>query len=144
MRQISWYANLRYKRKAEQSARESFTQHYHDMEASIAQPLKSKEKRKYRFKAGTKALREIKKMQKSTEKIIPRAPFMRIVYEVLKTCKSDAKMSKSGMESLQEAIEIYCVDLLNKSNSFAIHARRKTIQEEDLKCAQASLVENAA
>lgn len=114
------------------------------MESTTEDTAEVQQRRKYRFKAGTKAIREIKKLQKSTDKIIPRAPFSRLVYEVLKNRKSDAKISKGGMESLQEAIEIYCVDLLKKSNTYAIHAKRKTIQEDDLKWAQTSLLENTA
>lgn len=104
----------------------------------------TQQKRRYRFKPGTKALREIKKLQKSTETIIPHAPFSRLVYEVLRKRMPDAKMSKSGMGSLQEAVETYCIDLLKSSNNYAIHARRKTIQGEDLKCAQTSIAQGTA
>ena len=40
-----------------------------------ADGLKEKQARKIRFKPGTVALREIKKYQKSTEMLLPHAPF---------------------------------------------------------------------
>ena len=42
-----------------------------------------RKKRKYRLHPGTKALREIKKMQKSTNTLLPRATFQRLVHEIL-------------------------------------------------------------
>ena len=44
-------------------------------------PPKTKKKRKWRL--GTIALREIKKYQKSKDAIIPRAPFSRLVREIM-------------------------------------------------------------
>ena len=41
-----------------------------------------KEKRQIRRKAGTTALREIKRYQKSVDAIIPRAPFQRLVKNI--------------------------------------------------------------
>jgi histone H3 len=41
-----------------------------------------KEKKKFRFRPGTVALREIKKYQKSTESLIARAPFQRLIREI--------------------------------------------------------------
>ena len=42
-----------------------------------------KDKRKIRRKAGTVALREVKRYQKSIEMIIPRAPFQRLVRSIV-------------------------------------------------------------
>ena len=42
-----------------------------------------KDKRKIRRKAGTVALREVKRYQKSIEMIIPRAPFQRLVRAIV-------------------------------------------------------------
>ncbi|XP_026449659.1 histone H3-like centromeric protein A [Papaver somniferum] len=39
-------------------------------------------KRSYRRKPGTKALHEIRKLQKSIDLLLPRAPFVRIVKEI--------------------------------------------------------------
>ena len=41
-----------------------------------------KERKKGRFKAGTVALREIKRYQKSNDLLLPRAPFMRLVKSI--------------------------------------------------------------
>ena len=45
-------------------------------------PADAGQKRKFRFKAGTVALREIKRYQKRTEMLLPRAPFQRLVRNI--------------------------------------------------------------
>ena len=44
--------------------------------------MKDKEKKKFRFKAGTVALREIKRYQKQIDMLLPRAPFQRLVRQI--------------------------------------------------------------
>jgi len=39
-------------------------------------PIGTEQKRKHRYRPGTVALREIRRYQKSTELLIPKAPFM--------------------------------------------------------------------
>lgn len=41
-----------------------------------------KERKTFRWKAGTVALREIKRYQKSNDTLLPRAPFMRLVKSI--------------------------------------------------------------
>ena len=50
-----------------------------------------KEKRNFRFKPGTVALREIKKYQKSTDLLLKKAPFQRIVREICKGIDHDLR-----------------------------------------------------
>ena len=47
-----------------------------------AKPAAEGDAKKRRFKAGTLALREIKKYQKSIDSILPRAAFMRVVKSI--------------------------------------------------------------
>ncbi len=47
-----------------------------------AKPATEGDAKKRRFKAGTIALREIKKYQKSMETLLPRASFMRVVKSI--------------------------------------------------------------
>ena len=49
------------------------------------------EKRKIRWRPGTVALREIKKYQKSTKLMLPRAPFQRLVRAVAGDIDSDIR-----------------------------------------------------
>ena len=46
-------------------------------------------KRKFRLKAGTNALREIKRYQKSLDNLLPRAPFQRLVREISQNCSGN-------------------------------------------------------
>ena len=45
-------------------------------------PAEGGMKRKFRMKAGTNALREIKRYQKSMSNLLPRASFQRVVREI--------------------------------------------------------------
>ena len=103
-----------------------------------------RKKRKYRLHPGTKALREIKKMQKSTNTLLPRATFQRVVHEILSERSSCMSIRRTATDALQQAAEQYIVDLLKGSNQYAIHARRKTISVPDMKVAQAGLAEAKA
>ena len=49
------------------------------------------EKRSHRFRPGTVALREIKRYQKSTALLLPRAPFQRLVRAVAGDIDSDIR-----------------------------------------------------
>ncbi|KAM0864243.1 hypothetical protein ACQ4PT_044048 [Festuca glaucescens] len=77
-------------------------------------------KKPHRFRPGTVALREIRKYQNSTEQLIPFAPFVRLVKEVTDLV-SDNK----------EAAEYGLVDLFEKANLCAMHAKRVTIMQKD-------------
>nr|AKM28571.1 centromeric histone H3 [Aegilops speltoides] len=101
------------------------------------QPQPEKKKRAYRFRPGTVALREIRKYQKSTEPLIPFAPFVR-----LKEITDD--LTKGGLNhwtprallSLLEAAEYHIVDVFEKANLCAIHAKRVTIMQKDIQLAR--------
>lgn len=103
-----------------------------------------RKKRKYRLHPGTKALREIKKMQKSTSTLLPRASFQRLVQEILQDRNSTMSLRRTATDALQQAAEQYVVDLLKSSNQYAIHARRKTISVPDMKVAQENLADAVA
>jgi len=100
-----------------------------------------RKKRKYRLHPGTRALREIKKLQKSTSTLLPRASFQRLVHEILQDRSSVMSIRRTATDALQQAAEQYVIDLLKSSNQYAIHARRKTISVPDMHVAQARLAE---
>ena len=60
-------------------------------------------KKPRRFRPGTVALREIRRYQKSTELLIRRQPFQRLVREVASDFKSDLRFQASAVMALQEA-----------------------------------------
>lgn len=74
------------------------------------------------------ACREIRKEQKSTEQLIRRAPFQRLVREVAQSFKTDLRFQGSAIEVLQEAAEAFLVRVFENTQLAAIHAKRVTIQ----------------
>ncbi|KXZ45688.1 hypothetical protein GPECTOR_51g673 [Gonium pectorale] len=97
-------------------------------------------KRKHRWRRGTVALREIRKYQKSTELLIRRAPFQRLVREISNKGgpggTTDFRWRADALEALQEAAEAFMVQMMEDSNLCAIHAKRVTIMEKDMRLAQ--------
>ncbi|KAL0476894.1 his-2 [Acrasis kona] len=93
-------------------------------------------KKPHRYKPGTVALREIRRYQKSTELLIRRAPFQRLVREIAQDYKSDLRFQQSAVDALQEASEAYLVGLFEDTNLCAIHAKRVTIMPKDVQLAR--------
>ena len=89
-----------------------------------------------RFRPGTVALREIRKYQKSTELLIRKLPFQRLVREIAQEFKSDLRFQSSAIMALQEATEAYIVSLFEDTNLCAIHAKRVTIMPKDIQLAR--------
>src|ERR1700744_2540690 len=85
-------------------------------------------KKPHRFRPGTVALREIRRYQKSTELLIRKLPFQRLVREIAQDFKSDLRFQSSAIGALQESVESYLVSLFEDTNLCAIHAKRVTIQ----------------
>ena len=92
--------------------------------------------RPHRYKPGTVALREIRRYQKSTEVLIRRLPFQRLVREIAQDFKTDLRFQGSAVLALQEAAEAYLVGLFEDTNLCAIHAKRVTIMPKDIQLAR--------
>ena len=93
-------------------------------------------KKPHRFKPGTVALREIRKYQKSTELLIRKLPFQRLVREISQEFKTDLRFQSSAILALQEATEAFMVGLFEDTNLCAIHAKRVTIMPKDIQLAK--------
>jgi histone H3 len=93
-------------------------------------------KKPHRFKPGTIALREIRKYQKSTELLIRKLSFQRLVIEIAQDFKIDLRVQSSAVAALQEATEAYLVGLFEDTNLCAIHAKRATIMPKDIQIAR--------
>ena len=93
-------------------------------------------KKPHRYRPGTVALREIKRYQKSTELLIRKLPFQKLVREVSQEFKSDLRFQSSAILALQEAAEAYLVGLFEDTNLCAIHAKRVTIMPKDMQLAR--------
>ncbi|PHT65222.1 histone H3.2 [Capsicum annuum] len=93
-------------------------------------------KKPHRFRPGTVALREIRKYQKSTELLIRKLPFQRLVREIAQDFKTDLRFQSSAVAALQEAAEAYLVGVFEDTNLCAIHAKRVTIMPKDIQLAR--------
>ncbi|MGH0167637.1 UNVERIFIED_CONTAM: hypothetical protein FKN15_053069 [Acipenser sinensis] len=93
-------------------------------------------KKPHRYRPGTVALREIRRYQKSTELLIRKLPFQRLVREIAQDFKTDLWFQSSAVMALQEASEAYLVGLFEDTNLCAIHAKRVTIMPKDIQLAR--------
>lgn len=94
--------------------------------------------KKHRYRPGTKALKEIRMLQKSTNLMIPKAPFGRLVKEIIQTrvISKDFRIQPLALMALQEAAEAYLVGILEMSNLCALHAKRVTLMRQDISLAR--------
>jgi len=93
-------------------------------------------KKPHRYKPGTVALREIRKYQKSTELLIKKTPFQRVIREIAMNYKEDLRFQSNAILALQEAAEAYLVSLFEDTNLCATHAKRVTIMPKDMQLAR--------
>ena len=90
-----------------------------------------------RYRPGTVALREIRKYQKSTELLIRKLPFQRLVRQIAaEVVGEDVRFQSSAILALQEAAEAFLVGLFEDSNLAALHAGRVTISPKDIQLAR--------
>ncbi len=110
------------KRLAEDAARKKF-------------PSYQGVKKPHRYRPGTVALRQIRQYQRSTELLIRKLPFQRLVKEIAQDFQSDLRFQGAAVIALQEASEAYLVSLFEDTNLCAIHAKRVTITPKDMQLA---------
>ncbi|XP_052013488.1 uncharacterized protein LOC127665117 [Apodemus sylvaticus] len=82
-------------------------------------------KKPHRYRPGTVALREIRRYQKSTELLIRKLPFQRLVREIAQDFKTDLRFQSSAVMALQEACEAYLVGLFEDTNLAVMSGRGK-------------------
>ena len=94
---------------------------------------KQRAPRKYR--SGTLALKEIKWYQRTCHLLIRKAPFARLVREILLTKHpkgAEFRWQRAAIECLQEAAEAYLVCLFSDSYLCSLHAKRVTLMPRDM------------
>ena len=89
-----------------------------------------------RYRAGTVVLREIRRYQKSTELLIRKLPFQRLVREITQDFMTKLNFQAAAIGALQEAAESYLVGLFEDTNLCVIHAKRVTIMPKDIQLAR--------
>jgi histone H3 len=93
-------------------------------------------KKPHRYRPGTVALNQIRRYQRSTELLIRKLPFQRLVKEVAGVFKSNLRFQSFAIMALQEASEAYIVGLFQDTNLCAINAKRVTIFPCDIQLAR--------
>ena len=88
-----------------------------------------------RYRLGTVALREIRRYQRSSDLLIRKMPFQRLLREIAQTHNPGLRFQSGAILALQESAEAYLVGLLEDSNLCAIHAKRVTIMPKDMQLA---------
>ncbi|GMI46213.1 hypothetical protein TrCOL_g1463 [Triparma columacea] len=93
--------------------------------------------KKARMKPGVGAIKEIRKYQKSTELLMRKLPFARLIREVQQQFTTHAyRWQAAACMALQEAAEAHLVSLFEDSNLCAIHNNRVTLQVKDMQLAR--------
>jgi histone H3 len=97
-------------------------------------------KKPHRFRSGTVALREIRRYQKSTELLIPRAPFARLARHIASHYSSNVeggmRWKQAALATLQEGVEGYAIELFEQSYFACLHAKRVTVAAKDMQLAR--------
>ena len=135
--QAKYQAHLRRQRQAQ-------------VAAARARGAKGGIKKPHRYRPGTVALREIRRYQKGTELLIRKAPFQRLVREIMldlpykhlkgypelrssvNTDQRASRMQSTALLALQEAAEAFLIGFFEDTNECAIHAKRVTIMPKDM------------
>lgn len=90
-----------------------------------------------RFRPNSSTIQEIRKYQKSTDLLIKKLPFQRVVRDICKEItEKDIRFQSSALLALQEASEAYLTSLFEDTNLCAAHASRVTILPRDMQLAR--------
>ena len=119
---LEYYSNL-YKARYEQLK-------------TLVNKLKDLVNKPHRYRPGTVALREIRRYQKSTDLLIRKLPFQRLVREIAQEFKTDLRFQSEAIMALQEAAESHLISIFHDANNCAIHAKRVTIMPKDIQLAR--------
>lgn len=95
--------------------------------------------KKRRYRPGTNALREIRQFQRSTDLLLRKLPFARLVKEIAENyigVDYGIRWQSNAVLALQEASEAFLIHLLEDTNLCAIHAKRVTIMQKDIQLAR--------
>ncbi|KAG7198925.1 hypothetical protein KM043_015739 [Ampulex compressa] len=91
--------------------------------------------KKAQGKGKPNVLQEIKHLRQSTDFLIPKRPFIRLVKEVMFELfprQHINRMQVRALEALQEASEMYVTQFFEDSMLLAIHAKRVTLMRNDM------------
>ena len=101
----------------------------------IAVPTQAAKKRRWR--PGTVALRQIRRLQRSTKLLVPKLPFATIIRAVDKDLHDGVshRFQQSALDALQEAAESYLDEVFKNSCAISINGKSITLKARDMRCA---------
>ena len=121
---------------SKEQARKNALKANQSAQRNLGNPRTGGLKRPMRYRPGTVALHEIRRYQMSTELLIRKLPFSRLVREIAQDFKTDLRFQAQAIMALQEAAEAYLVGLFEDTNLCGIHAKRVTIMPKDIQLAR--------
>lgn len=89
-----------------------------------------------RYRQGTRALRSIRKFQRTEEPVIRILTFQRLVREVAQNRLMGVPFTNTAELALQEAREAFVIGLFEECDLCARHGKRETIMLRDLRLAR--------
>ena len=102
-------------------------------------------KKSHQYQPGILALREMRRYQHSTECLIKRTPFQKLIREIsqeYRVCLDGPRtpsvqvcFQSTAIAALQEAAENFIVGLFEDVNLLAVHAKRVTVMPRDIRLA---------
>ena len=100
-------------------------------------------KKPHQYRPGMVTLREIRRYQKSTECLIKRTPFQKLIREISQeyrvcpvgpgTPSIQVQFQSTAIAALQEAAENFIVGLFEDVNLLAVHSKRVTVMARDFR-----------
>ena len=81
----------------------------------------------HRWKPGTAAIREIKKMQARTDLLIPLVSFCRVVRSIAEEYREGIRFTAKALEALHEGTEAYVVEIFTEANKLTVLEKMETI-----------------
>lgn len=81
---------------------------------------------------GTVALSKIRRFQKSTELVIKKLAFQRLVREIVQDLRSESTFQSTAMLTLQEAAETMLIGVFKDANLIAVSNKRVVVNSDDM------------
>ena len=88
-------------------------------------------RKKRRWHPGVKALREIRRQQKSTNLLIPRSCFEREIRARARLSGGEIRFRSGALELLQHLLEDRIIGYFRRANDLAVHSKRTTVMGRD-------------
>jgi histone H3 len=101
-------------------------------------------RKKHRYRPGTVALREIRRYQKSTEKLVQKLPMQRCIRELAQKASpgGEIRFNKLSLDAIHTAAEEFLIDNFKLASAIGCHGHKKTVSKKDLKLANAIINKN--